>query len=141
LRGANMYKIEKKGFGFKLTFAGSIQADEMEAWLKDFAQALETQSGSYVVFVDMRTLIPLSREAQAFMQQGQILALRKGMLRSVVISKSPVTEAQFRRIGGETGIIRGERYIDATAVPDWEKAGLDWLLKGIEPGRRRVNVA
>lgn len=136
-----MYRIEKKGFGFKLTFAGSIQADEMGKWLRDFEQAIEKQTGSFVVFVDMRTLIPLDREAQLFMQKGQSLALDKGMLRSVVISKSPVTEAQFRRIGGETGITKGERYVDATATPNWEKVGLDWLLKGIEPETRRVNVA
>jgi hypothetical protein len=136
-----MYKIEKKGFGYKLTFSGSIRSEEMAQWFQDFGEVLESQSGTFFVFVDMRALIPLSREAQTFMQEGQVLALKKGMLRSVVITKSPVTEAQFRRIGGETGIIQGERYVDATATPDWEKVGLDWLLKAIEPGQRRVIVA
>jgi len=133
-----MYKIEKKGFGYKLTFAGSIPPEEMAQWAEDFGKAVESHTGSFCVFVDMRALIPLSREAQIFMQQGQALALKKGMIRSVVINKSPVTEAQFRRIAGETGIIKGERYVDASSVPDWEQVGLDWLLKAIDPERRRV---
>ena len=136
-----MYKIEKKGFGYKLTFSGSIRPEEMAEWAREFEVVLQTQNGPFFVFVDMRSLIPLSREAQVHMHKGQVLALRYGMVRSVVISKSPVTEAQFRRIGGETGIIKGERYIDPTEILDWEKVGLDWLLQGIEPRARRATLA
>lgn len=136
-----MYKIEKKGFGYKLTFAGVIRAEEMSHWACEFEASLQKHNGPFSVFVDMRSLIPLSRDAQVHMYKGQKLALKHGMVRSVVISKSPVTEAQFRRIGGETGILKGERYIDPTETPDWEKAGLDWLLKGIEPSSRSRGVS
>jgi hypothetical protein len=42
---------------------------------------------------------------------------------------------QFRRIGKETGIYEWERYIDASSVADWEKIGIDWLSKGIDPDK------
>ena len=136
-----MYKIEKKGFGFKLTFAGSISAQEMAEWLEDARQAVAGQQGPFYVFVDMRTLIPLSREAQVHMDEGQRLYRQAGMVRSVVIINSPVTEAQFRRIGGQTGIARGERYINAIETPNWEQVGLDWLLKEVDPEVRRKMMA
>ena len=55
------------------------------------------------------------------------------MVRSAVILSSPVIAAQFRRIGGETGIGQWERYIDASTEPDWEEVGMNWLLHAIEP--------
>jgi hypothetical protein len=58
-----------------------------------------------------------------------------------VITNSPVTEAQFRRIGGETGISRGERYINAAEEPEWEKVGMEWLLEEVDPEQRRAMLA
>lgn len=128
-----MYNIEIQDYGFKLTFGGSIGAAEMEAWLNDFKDVVSNSNDQFFIFVDMRTLIPLCEEAQVHMRQGQELARRMGMVRSVVILNSPVVAAQFRRIGGETGIGKWERYIDASSVPNWEDAGMDWLLEALDP--------
>lgn len=128
-----MYNIEKQDYGLRLTFGGSISVGEMKAWLNEFGQALSTSNDQFYIFVDMRTLIPLCEEAQVHMRSGQELARRVGMVRSVVILNSPVIAAQFRRIGGETGIGRWERYIDASSLPEWEDAGMDWLLEAIDP--------
>jgi hypothetical protein len=62
------------------------------------------------------------------------------MSRSVVILSSPATTAQFRRIAGESGIHRYERYVDASHVEDWERVGMDWLLHQIDPESRRVET-
>ena len=136
-----MYRIEKKGFGLRLTFGGVIPPEEMVHWVEDFRRELTEMTAPFHIFVDMRTLVPLNREAQVHMEEGQRLAREYGMERSVVIFRSPVTEAQFRRIGGATGIARRERYVNACEEPDWETVGLDWLLKEIEPARQRLFVA
>jgi len=128
-----MYRIEKANWGYHLTFGGSCPAKEIAKWLEESRKILADQVEEFYVFVDMRTIIPLSREAQVHIQEGQNLYKRRGMLRSVVILSSPVVAAQFRRIGGETGIGRWERYIDASTVPDWEEVGMDWLLKEVDP--------
>lgn len=130
-----MYKIEKKNYGYKLTFGGTIKADEMMAWVDDSKKKLVMAAKEFGVFVDMRTLKPLATDAQVHMQEGQKLYKKKGMVRSVVIIDSAVTKMQFVRIAKETGIYAWERYIDASSVADWEKVGIDWITKGIDPDR------
>lgn len=51
-----MYKIEKKDYGFKLTFGGFIAEDEMKKWVEESKTALLTAPKSFGVIVDMRTL-------------------------------------------------------------------------------------
>ncbi|GAB1429901.1 hypothetical protein MASR2M18_07340 [Ignavibacteria bacterium] len=130
-----MYKIEKTGYGFKLTFADFINAEEMKKWVEDSKKALLTTSSGFHIFVDMRTLKPLPADAQQYMQEGQKLYKQKGMTRSAVILASSVTKMQFKRIAQETGIYQWERYIDASSVPAWEKVGVDWLKSGIDPDK------
>lgn len=128
-----MYQIEEHDWGYRLTFGEIISADEMYRWLRESEQVLSKRSGEFFVFVDMRTLVPLDRGAQEHMHEGQKLYRRSGMVRSVVILASPVIAAQFRRIGGETGIGEWERYIDASADPNWEATGMAWLTHAAEP--------
>lgn len=128
-----MYRIEKKGWGYRLTFGGSIVAEEMAQWLEESRKILADQEEGFFVFVDMRTIIPLSRDSQIYIRDGQRLYRQRGMIRSVVIVSSPVVAAQFRRIAGETGIHKWERYIDASSTPDWEELGLGWLFNEVDP--------
>ena len=130
-----MYKIEKKGYGFKLTFGGSMKADEMKRWVEESKTALVGAPKEFGVLIDMRTLQPLLEDAQTHMKEGQKLFKAKGMLRSVVILNSPIVTLQFKRIAKETGIYAWERHIDASAVTDWEKVGIDWISKGIDPDK------
>jgi len=128
-----MYKIEEQDWGYRITFGRITTSNELLRWLRESEKILESKQGEFFVFVDMRTLVPLDRKAQKIMHEGQSLYRRNGMLRSVVILSSPVIAAQFRRIGGETGIGRWERYIDASTVADWEEVGMNWLLHAVEP--------
>ncbi|MBU0984122.1 MAG: hypothetical protein KKA42_09655 [candidate division Zixibacteria bacterium] len=62
-----MYRIRKEGYGIRLTFGGSIPADEMERWLHDFEAAVAEFEEPFSVFVDMRTLAPaVSRGAGTY---------------------------------------------------------------------------
>jgi hypothetical protein len=130
-----MHKIEKTEFGFRLTFDGFIKADEMKTWAADSKKALESVPSRFGVFVDMRNLKPLPPDAQAPMEEGQKLYKQKGMERSVVILNSASLTMQFKRIAKETGIYGWERYVDASKTADWEKVGLDWVKKGVDPDK------
>ncbi len=130
-----MYKIEKKDYGYKLTFGGFIKVDEMKAWVDESEKTLVSTPKQFGVFVDMRTLRPLPPDVQVHMQKGQRLYKEKGMARSVVILDNAVTKMQFKRIAKETGIYEWERYIDASLIRDWEKAGIDWVSNGIDPDK------
>jgi hypothetical protein len=128
-----MYKIEKKDFGVKLTFGDFIKVEEMTNWLNESKKVLDSISGDYSVFVDMRTLKPLPKEAQVVMEEGQKMYKQRGMIRSVVILDSSLTTVQFKRIAKETGIYEWERYIDASSTPNWEEVGRLWIVDGIDP--------
>lgn len=130
-----MYKIEKKDYGYRLTFGGFIEPDEMKAWVEESKSVLQSASGSFGVFVDMRTLKPLPAEAQAPMQEGQKLFKETGMVRSVVILANAITKMQFKRIAQETGIYEWERYIDEQSDPDWEKTGIAWIKDAQDPDK------
>ncbi|MFZ1080956.1 MAG: hypothetical protein WAO19_03425 [Candidatus Kryptoniota bacterium] len=130
-----MYSVEKKDFGFKLTFGDFIGPDEMAQWLEESRKALFLPPKEFGVFVDMRTLKALPPESQKSMEEGQKLYKQKGMIRSVVILNSPIVTMQFKRIGKETGIYNWERYIDASSSPDWEAKGKRWLTDGIDPDK------
>jgi hypothetical protein len=131
-----MYKIEKKFYGYKLTFDGFIQLNEMKSWVEDVKKGLVGAPNEFGVFVDMRTLKPLDTETQEFMKTGQVLFKQMGMVRSVVIVEAPITKMQFQRIAKETGIYAWERYLDTQTNSDWENVGLDWISKGIDPDKK-----
>lgn len=128
-----MYEIEKKEYGYKLTFSGSIEAGEMRSWLVESKQVLNSAPESFGVFIDMRNLMPLDEEAQVFMRKGQEFYNQMGMDRSVVIVEDVITTMQFKRIAMESRIYYWERYIDAATVYNWEQIGMDWIVDGVEP--------
>jgi len=130
-----MYNIEKNNYGFKLTFGGHINEEEMKKWVDDSRKSLASAPSSFGVLIDMRTLKPLNPEAQKHMQEGQKLYKGKGMVRSAVIVSSAVTKMQFQRIAKETGIYEWERYIDASSVGNWEKVAIDWIANGKDPDK------
>ena len=128
-----MYKIERKDYGVRLTFGDFIKVDEMTNWVEESKTVLGSISGGFSVFVDMRTLKPLPKDSQAKMEEGQKFYKQSGMVRSVVILDNSITTMQFKRIAKETGIYEWERYIDASSTPNWEEAGVKWIVDGISP--------
>jgi hypothetical protein len=134
-----MYKIEKQPYGYKLTFSGFIQVDEMKAWVNDTKTALSGQQvKDFGVFVDMRNLKPLPEDAKAAMVAGQMLFQMKGMARSVVILNTPIIAMQFQRLAKESGIYKWERYLDVQTVKDYEKVGINWIVKSIDPDKKQT---
>jgi len=130
-----MYKIEKKDYGFKLTFADMIHSDEMKKWVGEVKTNVATAPSKFGVFVDMRTLKPLPSDAQQLLEDGQKLFKEKGMEKSVVILNSTVIKMQFMRLAKDTGIYQWERYVDASKESNWEQVGINWISKGIDPDK------
>jgi hypothetical protein len=128
-----MYQIERTPYGFKLTFGGFIQAPEMRRRRSDSLKALADETGPFGVLVDMRDLKPLPADAQDAMVEGQKAYTAKGMERSAVILDSAITTAQFRRLAKASGIYAWERYISAPDNPYWERVGVDWITRGVDP--------
>jgi anti-anti-sigma regulatory factor len=129
-----MYKIEKRPSGYILTFAGNINADEMQNWYDDSQKALRAEtSSSFGVIIDMKDLLPLSSAAKDIMVGGQQLYKVKGMKKSAVLLNSSVIALQFKNIAKTSGIYATERYIDASSVPNAIKVAVDWVKDGIDP--------
>ena len=128
-----MYRIEKKEYGFLLVFEGFISKDEIQNWYQEVSKYLEVINEEFLVFVDMRKLIPLLPDAQQIMQNGQLLFKNKGMARSVVIVKDKITKMQFIRIAKQTGIYKWERYIDVSNNYNWQQVAFKWLNEAIDP--------
>lgn len=129
-----MWQINPQSFGFVLTFSGRIDPAEMQAW----AEAARRQLAGplppdWGVVVDMRTLEPLSAEAQQVMVEGQKAFKQRGMKRSAVALKDAVTTLQFRRLARSSGIDAWERYINVAQVVQWQHAAKQWVAAGIEP--------
>mgnify|MGYP001544491358 CR=1 FL=1 len=70
-----MYKIDKIPTGYKLTFGDRIEAPEMQKWADESHQVLKSSPAAFGVVVDMRTLKPLSDEAQVLGQKIGLLVL------------------------------------------------------------------
>ncbi len=128
-----MYKIEKTNYGVKLTFAGFIQEAEMAKWVEESKSLIPSLPQRFGIFVDMRNLATLPQVSKIEMEKGQIAYKQAGMQRSVVILENSIIAMQFKKIAKETGIDQWERYIDASSNPNWEDAGLNWIVSSKEP--------
>ena len=128
-----MYRIEKTNYGVKFTFSGFLDKEEMKRWAEEVVAGTKSLPKGFCVFMDMRGMQPLPRDAWLMMQRAQEQAIKAGMARSVQVVDDPITSMQFKRFARNTGISDRERQIDASSVLDWEKMAMDWLIRGIEP--------
>ena len=128
-----MYEVSEQRGYIKFKFSGRISAEEMQQWLDEMRVAMTQPNAPELVFVDMREMTVLAKEAVEIMAMGQRAAKASGMKRSVVILKSTTVQMQFERLAKTTGIFEKERYISADTNPKWEEAGEAWILHSTEP--------
>ncbi len=131
-----MYKIERRPSGYILTFAGLIEAAEMQKWHDDSESKLMTEtSNSFGVIIDMKDLKPLGAEARIIMVEGQKLYKNKGMKRSAVILNSAEVCKQFKNLAVQSGIYLTERYIDASQKKNATEIAINWVKDAIDPDK------
>lgn len=128
-----MHSITRKPYGYQLIFAENMDEEEMKKWVEESKAQLDSAPPSFGIFVDMRTLKPLSPQAKAVMEEGQKIYKENGMERSVVILNDPIITLQFKDIARKSGIYQWERYIDASSNPNWEQTGIAWLEDQVDP--------
>lgn len=128
-----MYLIEKTDYGIRITFAGFIRAEEMQQWYEESAEVLADVAPDFKVLVDIREMNIIPQDSAEILEKGQQMYEGKGMLRSVVITGDSLVQQQLKRLARESGIFPYERYIDASSTPDWEKLGVRWLERNIDP--------
>jgi len=128
-----MYNIEVTEFGYKLTFGNIVSGEEMKRWWEESVVTLADGPDRFHVFVDMRQLETMSRHAQKRLEDGQRHYKNQGMVRSVVILSRPIIKRQLEILAKASGIYEWERYIDASATPDWKEKAMAWLDSATEP--------
>ncbi len=127
-----MYTIDKTPYGYALSFSGALNADEMRSWLNACREALSAPQTPFGVLIDARELGVIDREVKKLLIAGQHRFRKQGMVRSALVWSDAGTASQFQVLARQSGIIEGERNINA-AEPGWEKRALDWVERGIEP--------
>lgn len=128
-----MYKLEKAPFGIKIKFAGFMQPDEMREWLEESKVALASAPKGFGVLVDETELKALPEDTKKVLQEGQALYKASGMSRSAVGLASALTTAQMKAVAKDAGIYEWERYIDASANPNWVAVAMAWIQDGVDP--------
>lgn len=128
-----MYLINHTDYGLRLRLSGTMLVNEVKAFGRDLDRTFETIAKPFSVFVDMRDLLPIDEPAQQEIIAIQLKFLKAGAVKSVVVLNNPTTTYQFKRIALQSEVYDYERYIDASADPDWESNGLKWLVDDIDP--------
>lgn len=140
-----MITWEKEEYGFYFGFHSPVTLEDALKWADDVRRLVPEHGRPFCVFADFRTCELLPPASKLVIGEMQRFCLENGMQRSVVILNDKITVMQMALVARTSGIYDGERYIDATTVPNWEQLGLDWLIKGIDPnvhlGQRAVTAA
>ena len=126
------YSIEKKPGGLLLTFEGTLELADVEAWRTESKKYVLAYSEPFGVIVDMRKLLPLDRSVLAAFVEGQQYYAENGMSRSSVILTDRLLAMQFRRNARDSGTWARERYFDG-AKDGWAKQAVDWVRYAVEP--------
>ena len=135
------YKVEKADYGMKLSILGFINPDEvnkMNGEIKALGAKLDDGFG---IIVDMRENRAFSNEVAELMKEQIGICVDVGMGRGSIVLQSAIMTLQARRLIAETGIADRVRFIDASAVSDWEKVATQWATRGVEPAARATGAA
>ena len=111
-----MYDIQSTDYGYRLEFKGYISRKIAQRWVDESRLLLEEQHEPFTVLIDAREMKQLEADARAVMVVG-----------------SGSIDEQLRGMARQSGIMAGERIVDASRVHDWEKVAFAWLREGIEP--------
>ncbi len=119
-------------YGYRSTISDVLPEAEAKAWFEDVKRAVGTRS-NFGQLIDLRRQKAYGPETNAIIQEAMTYVRARGMQRSAVVLASAVTALQIKRLAKETGMYAYERYIDASADPNWEQTALAWIERGVDP--------
>lgn len=129
-----MHKIDEKPYGFKITFHGFMQGEDVERFNTEMKRNADRQREDFAVLVDLRETRTFPPEAQIGLMEIINYCRERGMNRNVVVVNSAITKIQANRLAKE-GNIQHIRFIDSAGNDEWEQQAEDWLVHGKEPAR------
>ncbi len=132
-----MYKLYQTEYGLRIVTQGLIVKDEMKQMMREAGETVNRLKPGFGVLHDMRGMFTLPPEAREIMKLNMEVAKRAGMGRSAQILDDAITTLQFKRLAKDAGISDTTRQIDASSVPDCDRAAIEWIVRGIDPNAER----
>ena len=128
-----MHEVKATEYGLYLRVKGSPDPVEGKIILAEIHRVIKTRKTGFCVFSDLREMKLMSDDSQAICLEVQQLILSAGVKRAAVILGNATVAYQFKRLSLQSGMFDFHRYIDSSNEPDWERKGLEWLTKEIDP--------
>ena len=128
-----MYKMEKKNYGYKLTFSGFLNTTEIEAYIKELKSYMDENAGMFGIMIDMRDMKPLAPESQEALTSSQKLVSNRLTRSATIVNDNAIIKMQFKRLSKQSGVVDTKRFIDASSDSNWEVLAENWISKGTEP--------
>jgi peroxiredoxin len=126
-----MIKIEKRGFGFKITFSGILNSSFVSEIREKLFILLSTNNNPCSLYMVFQNTRYISQEVI-----DEIIFLRKFfqkgyLLRTTIILKKRGDEIIFRNL--RIPFDKNERVIYSNENYNYEIDGINWLTREIEP--------
>lgn len=128
-----MYKIERKNFGFKLTFSDFVNSTEINSYIKELKEYLASHNNTFGIMIDMRHMKPLAPDSQQALTDSQKLVANRLTRSATIVQDNAIIKMQFKRLSKQSGVNDTKRFIDASSSTNWERLAEDWITHGIEP--------
>jgi hypothetical protein len=128
-----MYQIQETSYGLHVVFNGFLQKDEMMAWATEVMPIVNGRRGEFGALVDLRGAKAFPQAAQEVLFDAIKNLRSRGLNRQSVVVASPILKIQATRMAKELGMYEVVRFLDASALENWEEVGVDWAARGIDP--------
>lgn len=128
-----MYENEPTAYGYRMTFGGFMDKEEMEAWASEVRTSLARTPAVWHCYVDMRQLRTMSEEGQRLMSEVKRDCHDQGLRRVATLVESPTVRLQFEQMSDGTGGSEMDRYLDTQTTDAPEQAAVEWVRDGVEP--------
>lgn len=128
-----MHKIEETSYGYRLTFDGFMNRDDMQAWFDDMKKAVSKRTTPYGVLVDLRGAVAFPADAQEVLFQGIGFCIEHHMERNAIAFSNAIAKIQASRISKEVGMADRAIFLDASSTSDWEDKAVKFLTQGERP--------
>lgn len=128
-------RTELTPYGYRCAFSGRVDRAELELWSEQ-VRAICLHRPCWGQLVDNRYLEELDPALDELVRDVTTFARERGLIRSAVVVADARTAAAVMQQSLLTGRDAWERYLDASADPDWERNALAWIERGLDPDRR-----
>lgn len=125
-----MHRIEETPYGYRLVVEDFLGPDEADSMLSDLKAAVRPRDG---LLIDLRRCRTLHPDAQEALQLAILHCRQAGLERIACALDSAIVLLQTRCLVRDAGLEDAVRTLDVSRQPDWEKAALGWLERGVEP--------